>query len=768
MATSLLSEDVRTKLNKAMQNARSTTKEEDEYREAQTRSNQIKQDMEAVSNSNATTESRIKVAEIEAQAAKSKEQLYIREEKAFTRRLANERELAKDKYGNNPRALKAQLKFIDDRYNKEQKYYAARRRASAFESKKSASDLAVLQKRNVIEKQFLQNQKKVLDSSTFDAKMKKEALDSVKEQNAQLQKNIGKSKQLIQSRDQAGFRTPLGQYANARTSAWAIDETTGKSDKLKTAAGLGASTGAELAGRAPSQAIGALSGGLSGGVPGMGMEIARIIGENAKLIMGALGTALGGIGGVVGAAIGQVTSDQIQFLMQSSIMKLEWSRLAAKQGMMSTSVGSGAFAPDNGKTGLMLPSMSIAETSQAIKDAVSVGMSPDASKHPFMTLTALNRVYDNVSSELNDMVKTFDSVEEAVYKVDDAFAFGRVAAQRMGTSVEMAAKQMTTASKLARFAGIDASVAQGLVSGYVNKTSSLRNVGIDSDNLGQGVGDLINSPKNMSMAMQYYVASAQGKNKNINPLQAAFMANYGDLNGFKYDESTGAATFGKTDDPVFLKNLKDIQMQYMDTFTKSFGDKASAYVMTQQIFQKQFNMNKSTFDLLSSTEKGKIGSKEFMQNKERISKEPEQYLRHLESMDAINNQMQSGIMNIADSLGAGATDKIIEAIREVGGQKTMTRLEKAQSAIELRRRTSEFNAVADRTMFSNRNNSLGLSDRDSLIGDSFAMARMRRDSTGVLGTATNGNTTVKFKDNGRGNVNIDIITRRSPTTRSGE
>ena len=531
---------------------------------------------------------------------------------------------AEKEFADNPKALERRLKFLEKEQEINRRKHEAARKSAAAELDHARKINVELAKKKAAENMNLRAQQQNLK----DLKAQKEV---VAETMKARQKDYDLSKKIISDRNSIQNKTPLGDMVRGKTQAWAMDDN-GKTSRIKSAAGELGTRIVDTAANLPSSQINAQMAGLGGYSSFMGAS-GKQLGGFANSVVSGVGSAVGLDG--VGKWFGQYLEDRVMFQTEAAINNTRYGYTDRRTAMLASRLDPKFSNKLNGMSP-RLPGMTSGDTQQMIQSAEGFGIrASSSSDSTFMKYAALARVWGDVSGQMKDLIQTYDDQGKAVVELNKAFGFGRNAAKELGISVGQAAQQFTTAGKMARFAGVDAGVAHSLMGDMSNMGTAkdLRIMGIDSSQLGQHVGGLISAPKSMNMAMQYYFASNGGQDKSMTPLKAAFMANYGDPNAFKYDKVTGVANFGENKTSAFLLGLKNQQMSLID----KFGGGPDGLVMAQKAMEAM-GVKKEQFDLLLKTNKDKINST-FAEKYEDITKDPVKYLKDIADYAALEEEI---------------------------------------------------------------------------------------------------------------------------------
>ena len=504
------------------------------------------------------------------------------------------------------------------------------------------------------------------------------ALKDIYKENEQIQKQHREDLKLVKASDrliQNSTRNDLSRIIYEKGKQWAYDPETGRISKGKMAGGVAVAGSAEIATNLFTSSIDAEKAGVTGGwsahTRAMGARYGDAFSTGGKLLGGIIGAFAGSpqIGAALGGLVGDVLKKKIELFTEAYIQGTKFG-VQDRSTRMAASRLDSKFDPNRPDTPIMITGMDSSSSRAMMESASDFGISTSAGEDStFMQFAALNRAWGDVSGPLRELIGAYNDQAVAVKELDKAYGYGRKTAKELGMGITQAAMQFATAGKIARFAGVDASVAEGLMERMSNsKTGAdLRLMGYDPSNLGAYVGNLIAAPKNMSLAMQTYFASDGGR-KNIDPLSAGFMAQYGDPKAFRYDNKTGVASFGANKSSDFLMSMKKEQMRMIN----NFGGGPEGF-LNAQIAMQALGVSKEQFDLLAKTDIGAINSK-FASDYEKVSDNPIKYLSNIYDMAAIEEGHMRKMVDIVQKEWGYKT--AIEAIRDGVLEMSMTDEEK--------------------------------------------------------------------------------------------
>lgn len=613
-----------------------------------------------------------KGARADIAAAAMKSSIANKDYNDFNRRAKYQKDKVSQSYTG--KELEKELKFLEKKLALEERILNKRKVGAAAELKLAQDNYKIIQARTGAEAKLEKAHTNNYKTLEKEKKMEEAKVRSQHQYSESIKNNIAKTEKFLRTQSSQPTLTSVGAILRDKFLEKSVNYETGGVNKGAAVGGIAGAAAADLALSIPGSAMGAARGGLHGGLSGLTSSL----GDTFKNLTSTLGSASGagigtliapgagtGIGAAVGKFIGDAAGDYTKTLMENSVKKVEWGAVSRKQAMTATRLADRFSTRNN--VGLMLPGMSMGETQQAIESGNRFGIEGNKKSSTFMTLTALDRVWGDVSSQMRDMMHIYNDQAEAIGGVEKAFGYGRIAAKALGMDVSEAAKQFSTAGKMARFAGIDARFAGGTLDSISSRADarSYSTIGIDTTRLGEGVGALYSAPKKMSMAMQYYYASGMGADKNMNPLRASFMAQYGDPSKFGYNSNTGVASFSAGASPVFLRNMKRNQMNMIGDFTRAYGgDSSAGFAAAQKAMVDSGQMTKEQFDMLTRVDINKIGS-QFSKDYEKVSKDPTGYLTKLTSIEAINQQIQVSVSKILDKMpGASTSDSFVNTLAQ--------------------------------------------------------------------------------------------------------
>ena len=609
-----------------------------------------------------------KGAQADIAAASTKSSLANKDYSDFSRRAKSQK--AKVSQNFSGKELEKELKMLEKKFVLEERTLNKRKAAAASELKFAQDNYKIIKTRSDAESKLEQAHTRNYKTLEKEKKLEEAKVKSQRQYSESVKNNISNSERFLRSQSSQHTLTSVGGIIRDKFLEKSINYKTGGVNRGAAVGGIMGATAADMALSAPGSAMGIARGGLNGGLSGIttslgdtfkGIVSTGVSAGGAALATGFLGPEMAPLGAAAGKFLGDAIGDYAKLLMENSVKKVEWDAIDRKQGMTASRLAS-SFTTKN-HVGLMLPGMSMGETQQAIESGNRFGVQADKGEHStFMQLTALDRVWGDVSSQMRDMVHIYNDQSEAIGGVEKAFGYGRYAAKALSMDVADAAKQFSTAGKMARFAAIDARFAGGTLDSIStrNDARNYTTIGIDSTRLGEGVGSLYAAPKKMSMAMQHYYASGMGADKTMNPLRASYMAQYGDPSKFGYNSNTGVASFSPMASPTFLKNMKRNQMNMIRDFTKSYGgDGAAGFAAAQKALVGSGQMSKDQFDMLTRVDVNKIGT-QFSKDYEQVSKDPTGYLTLLTSIEAINQNIQVTVSKILTAMPlAKASDSMV-------------------------------------------------------------------------------------------------------------
>ena len=657
-----VNQDLNNKLRKAIMNARAAQNELDINQESIDRSKSAVAAIDMEINK--------PLAEFHVNLAKSNEKL----EKSINaiEKLTHSVEGQQKAFGDNRK------QFLKNTLNerKQLKEAIRNKKAAAKESKvhiKSIEDFNKSVGKQLIS---LTKTKEAEQSRTKELYSQKSALKEIYKKNEQIQKQHREDLNLITKTDkviQKNVHTDLARLGYERGKQWAYNPATGRVSRGKMAAVTAAAGGGDMLAEGFTSSIdvekAGVNGGWSGHTKAIGERYGNMFGKGFNIAGGIasalkvpiLGEALGIAGEALQKKISLFTDTFIQqtkFGLQDQSTRMAASRLDSR------------FNAKRADTPIMITGMDSSASRAMIENASEFGIGASAGEHStFMQFAALNRAWGDVSGPLRELIGTYDDQAVAVKELDKAYGYGRKSAKELGMGITQAAFQFATAGKLARFAGVDASVAEGLMGRMSDaKTgANLRLMGYDPHNIGSYIGNLIAAPKSMGLAMQTYFASDGGR-KNVNPLTAGFMAEYGDPAAFKYNSETGVASFGENKSSEFLLNMKKEQMRMIS----NFGGGADGFYQAQNAM-RALGQTKEQFDLLSQTDIGAINSK-FADKYEKVSDSPMNYLRNIYDISALEEGHMRKMVSIVSKETGFATT--VQAIKDYLAENTMTDEEK--------------------------------------------------------------------------------------------
>ena len=531
------------------------------------------------------------------------------------------------------------------------------------------------------------------------------ALKDIYKKNEQIQKQHREDLELVKASDrliQNSTRNDLSRIIYEKGKQWAYDPETGRISRGKMAGGVAAAGSAEIATNLFTSSIDAEKAGVTGGwsahTRAIGAKYGEAFSTGSKVLGGIIGAFAGSpqIGAALGGIVGDVLKKKIELFTEAHIQGTKFGMQDRSTRMAASRLDS-KFDPNRSDTPIMITGMDSSSSRAMMESASDFGISTSAGEDStFMQFAALNRAWGDVSGPLRELIGAYNDQAVAVKELDKAYGYGRKTAKEFGMGITQAAMQFATAGKIARFAGVDASVAEGLMERMSNSKTgaNLRLMGYDPSNLGAYVGDLIAAPKDMSLAMQTYFASDGGR-KNIDPALAGFMAQYGDPKAFKYDSKSGVASFGANKTSDFLMSMKKEQMRLVSYF----GGGPKGFYHAKQVMEA-LGQSKKQFDLLATTDIGAINSK-FVSDYEKVSDNPKQYLSNIYDMAALEEGHMRKMVSIVQKEWGYKT--AIEAIRDSVLEMSMTDEEKRardeeKRARENRERKKEELALAKKNL----------------------------------------------------------------------
>ncbi len=520
------------------------------------------------------------------------------------------------------------------------------------------------------------------------------ALKDIYKENEQIQKQHREDLKLVKASDrliQNSTRNDLSRIIYEKGKQWAYDPETGRISKGKMAGGVAVAGSTEIATNLFTSSIDAEKAGVTGGwsahTRAIGAQYGDAFSTGGKLLGGIIGAFAGSpqIGAALGGLVGDVLKKKIELYTEAYIQGTKFG-VQDRSTRMAASRLDSKFDPNRSDTPIMITGMDSSSSRAMMESASDFGISTSAGEDStFMQFAALNRAWGDVSGPLRELIGAYNDQAVAVKELDKAYGYGRKTAKELGMGITQAAMQFATAGKIARFAGVDASVAEGLMERMSNsKTGAdLRLMGYDPSNLGAYVGNLIAAPKDMSLAMQTYFASDGGR-KNIDPLLAGFMAQYGDPKAFRYDSKSGVASFGANKTSDFLMSMKKEQLRLIS----NFGGGPKGFYHAQKAMEA-LGVSKKHFDLLATTDIGAINSK-FASDYEKVSDDPIKYLSNICDMAAIEEgHMRKMVSIVQKEWGYKAA---IEAIRDgVIDMSTTEEEKKAKEDKERKERQAKYN-----------------------------------------------------------------------------
>lgn len=419
---------------------------------------------------------------------------------------------------------------------------------------------------------------------------------------------------------------------------------------------------ADVSAVASSGVLGTASSGMSGGLGG-------VLSGASNAVKG-----LASLGGPWGMAASTIMGPMMDSAIQAYMLNME---RGIRSNIFSSAIGKlgGVNGDLRSRSSISLIdsdiplSMDEMEKARAHANGLGIDISSKnpTGRYDFKKLAAADKFWggdsDTVMKELSYATGNY---RETLERLNDVMVSTRSISKSLNISQGEVAQQMANAGLQARLAGTDAYEAVKLykyVADDKSTSETLKNLGIDFRKDGGAViGGMASVGQRLGIAQQYYLAATQGGNAGINPLMASYKMTYGGGSKLVYDKDSDTVKVSGTGDFYGAKNVhKDLMSKFTGFKSNGLADE-EAFIQTQMYAQKALGLSKKDVETMMSINPDK---KSDLSKAEEILNRPDSVLSQLQSMQSINEKLQSRIAgymaewNPVYKLVEKAVDKIL-------------------------------------------------------------------------------------------------------------